>query len=147
MVVVCCSSCGAGLTGELSSEPLARLRDHDQPVPVGAWAVDPSARTVSRWERGMPRGEYRVIQTDPPGCVVVHPADRLNGALVDVAGRSAGCCGLDGCDGPNQACAACGAVVATARTDCWTTKEVRFLPLGTNMSSPRRRPFDPPRAG
>lgn len=82
----------------------------------------------------MPEGQRRVVETDPPGCVVVHPADRVNGALVEIAGRSAGCCGLDGCDGPNQACTTCGEEVATARTDCWTAKEVRFLPERTNMS-------------
>ena len=83
----------------------------------------------------MPEGHTRVVETDPAGCIVVHPADRINGALAEIDGRSAGCCGLDGCDGPNQACTTCGAEVATARTDCWTAKEVRFLPASTAMSA------------
>ena len=120
-------------------DPLPRLGDHDEPVPVGAWAVAPIARTVTVWERGMPEGQGKIVETDPPGCVVVHPADRLNEALVEIDGRSAGCCGLDGCDGPNQACATCGAEVATARTDCWTAKEVRFLPGSTTMSGAAAR--------
>ncbi len=33
-----------------------------------------------------------------------------------------GCCGLDGCDGPNLLCGNCGAEVATLRTDCWTPR-------------------------
>jgi hypothetical protein len=82
----------------------------------------------------MPEGQRRVVETDPAGCIVVHPDDRMNGALAEIYGRSAGCCGLDGCDGRNQACATCGAEVATARTDCWTAKEVRFLPAATTMS-------------
>lgn len=33
-----------------------------------------------------------------------------------------------GFDGPNRACATCGAVVATGWSDCWTQAEIRFLP-------------------
>jgi hypothetical protein len=33
--------------------------------------------------------------------------------------RLSGCCGLAGCDGPNQLCR-CGAEIGTLRTDCWT---------------------------
>jgi hypothetical protein len=75
----------------------------------------------------MRRGDFETIETDPPDAIVVHPDDRGEGALVDVP-DSNGCCGLDGLDGPNQTCAGCGAIVGTARTDCWTEKEMRFWP-------------------
>jgi hypothetical protein len=100
----------------------------------GRWAVDSLARTVEVWHQGMPQGQTVTEETDPAGSVVVHPYDRLEGALVDVEGRAAGCCGLDGLDGPNQRCAACGSVVGTARTDCWTAKEVRFWPDRVRVS-------------
>ena len=45
-----------------------------------------------------------------------------------VTGQAVACCGLDGQDGPNQACASCGQVLGTAWTDCWTQHEVRFTP-------------------
>lgn len=35
------------------------------------------------------------------------------------ARRLNGCCGLDGCDGPNRVCS-CGAEVGTEQSDCWT---------------------------
>ena len=34
--------------------------------------------------------------------------------------RLSGCCGLDGCDGPNRVCT-CGAYVGTEMSDCWTS--------------------------
>lgn len=33
--------------------------------------------------------------------------------------RLMGCCGLDGCNGPNIICA-CGAGIGTETSDCWT---------------------------
>lgn len=82
---------------------------------------------VRSWTKEMGQGDYEIKETDPRDAVVVHPNDRAEGALVAVPGSN-GCCGLDGLDGPNQACAACGALVGTARTDCWTEKEMRFWP-------------------
>lgn len=53
------------------------------PLLSGLWAAALMARTVSVWERGMPEGQRKVVETDPPECVVVHPADRVNGALTE----------------------------------------------------------------
>jgi hypothetical protein len=60
--------------------------------------------------------------------IVIHPDDRLPDAVVSIPGHSAGCCGLDGLDGPNQVCVRCRAVLGTARTDCWTEDAIWFLP-------------------
>ena len=40
---------------------------------------------------------------------------------------TSGCCGLDGLDGPNQACTACDSLVGTLRSDCWCVHEMRYL--------------------
>lgn len=125
-----CRACGNLLTRDLIRGVLGGGRDNAS-VKAGTFAVDPLARTIRFWMQGMPEGETNIRETDPVMCVVVHPDDRIPDALSDVIGRNAGCCGLDGCDGPNQQCSACGAVVATARTDCWTEHEVRFLPART----------------
>ncbi|MBT2118892.1 hypothetical protein KK141_11295 [Dyella sp. LX-66] len=58
--------------------------------------------------------------------------DDLNESVHDTydARRLNGCCGLDGCDGPNQVCR-CGADVGTLRTDCWTPRVFIPDPKGT----------------
>jgi len=45
--------------------------------------------------------------------------------------RLNGCCGLDGCDGPNLKCKNCGVYVATKMTDCWMPHCVAFEPEAT----------------
>jgi hypothetical protein len=42
--------------------------------------------------------------------------------------RLNGCCGLDGCDGPNLQCENCGTYVATKMTDCWQLHCIVFDP-------------------
>ena len=93
-------------------------------LPRGRMVLDAPARTVQRWAR--PGTTVEPTVQAPAGSVVVHPDDRLPDAVRTV-GSAAGCCGLDGQDGPNQGCA-CGALLGTAWTDCWTANEVRFLP-------------------
>lgn len=43
-------------------------------------------------------------------------------------GRRNGCCGPDGTDGPNLACAFCRAEIATESADCWTWQQVSLQP-------------------
>lgn len=45
--------------------------------------------------------------------------------LTSEAHRLNGCCGLDGCDGPNRVCE-CGNLVGTEKSDCWTPRV--FIP-------------------
>lgn len=61
------------------------------------------------------------------GAVSINPSDLLPDRLRP-DGPDSGCCGSAGLDGPNRACAACGAVVATEWGDCWTQAEIRFAP-------------------
>lgn len=39
--------------------------------------------------------------------------------------RLNGCCGYDGCDGPNQICVVCSADIGTLQNDCWTS--IQFI--------------------
>jgi hypothetical protein len=93
-------------------------------LPPGVVVTDPNPVTVWQVERGLPARE---IEQAPANAVVVRP-DALLAGSVAVTGVAAGCCGLDGQDGPNQACATCGQPLGTAWTDCWTQHEVRFDP-------------------
>jgi hypothetical protein len=127
MMVVRCASCGAPLTMPLDVVGADRIDltvCGDSTLPRGAMVVEAPARTVERWAR--PGTALAPLVQAPAGSVVVHPEDLLPGVAREV-GQAAGCCGLDGQDGPNQGCA-CGAVLGTAWTDCWTANEVRFLP-------------------
>lgn len=103
-----------------------RVAAQQPTLPPGVFVIDDRAVTVEVW---YPRENRReTLEQVPSGSFVVHPDARLPGALSPVPGRDAGCCGLDGCDGPNQQCSSCGAIVGTAWTDCWTQYELRFLP-------------------
>ena len=127
MVIVRCGSCGAPTTVGLEVIEPDRIDltvCGETTLPRGRVVRAAPARTLERWAKAGTTGA--VIVQAPEGSVVVHPDDLLPGALHE-AGQAAGCCGLDGQDGPNQACT-CGAVLGTAWTDCWTANEVRFLP-------------------
>jgi len=93
-------------------------------LPAGIVVVDPEPVTVQVIARDGPVEELEQV---PAGSVVVRPDSIVPGAVV-VISEPVGCCGLDGQDGPNQGCAACGQVLGTAWTDCWTPHEVRLLP-------------------
>lgn len=127
MLVVHCGSCGAHLTMPLDpadADQIDLSACGSSTLPQGKIVRSAPARTVEQWARAGTTGAT-IVQA-PEGSLVVHPDDVLVEALQEV-GRANGCCGLDGQDGPNQACA-CGAVLGTAWTDCWTANEVRFLP-------------------
>ncbi|MFF9342593.1 hypothetical protein ACF1CG_22960 [Streptomyces sp. NPDC014773] len=61
------------------------------------------------------------------GSVVVAPGDVRGTVLVPERG-SGSCCGLDGSDGPDMNCAACGLPVARRIDDCSLWQAVRFEP-------------------
>ncbi|WP_045864566.1 hypothetical protein [Streptomyces sp. WMMB 714] len=62
----------------------------------------------------------------------------LGTGLSPLRGRRNGCCGLDGCDGPNLVCRRCGAEVATERSDCWTPQEVVLVPAAVEAVDANR---------
>ena len=123
-----CRACGAALTrdcrwgsaGEREATGAARSTVVPAGVVVQLREEDAVPVTAAGGEL-LRRHVY-----SPPGAVSANPADVLRGQLRS-CGTDNGCCGSDGMDGPNRACA-CGAVVATEWSDCWTQAEVRFLP-------------------
>lgn len=89
-----------------------------------------SERNQTRGEDFLRRGT--IMQEDGSyfqerqGVYIVHTDDVLHVHLTDDSKRLNGCCGLDGCDGPNLQCDVCRAFVATKMTDCWMPHCVVF---------------------
>jgi hypothetical protein len=126
VVVVACMRCGNRLSGPLVTTLHTALRldaqDGTPTIARGLVARDPDAQVT--WVQ-VGRGPRHEREKSPAGALVMHPDDA---AGLRSTGTDGGCCGSDGCDGPNRACTNCGVAVATALTDCWTAFEVRFAP-------------------
>jgi hypothetical protein len=79
----------------------------------------------------------KVIQEDGTyfrgrsGVYVVNLGDVVNVQLTSDSHRLNGCCGLDGCDGPNLQCESCKTYIATKMTDCWQPHCIVFDPATT----------------
>lgn len=122
-----CAACGRALTRGCRWGGQA---DYDSGCAMGAAPVPEGV--LVRFDREDAAPIYRggevigVKVFSPAGAIAADPKDVRPSALVSV-GRDNGCCSSDGQGGPNRACL-CGAVVATAWSDCWTQAEVRFLP-------------------
>ncbi|MFB6894129.1 hypothetical protein ACFCX4_33015 [Kitasatospora sp. NPDC056327] len=103
MAVFTCANCLLPLTGSLR-----RARP----------SADAGKRSGHRTAPpGITRGTYAA---DPDGGFLLHPDDAPGTAPHPDHRRRNGCCGLDGLDGPNLVCSACGTEVATRQSDCWT---------------------------
>jgi hypothetical protein len=125
--VLHCGRCGAGLTQGLvirsTKDPKTPPPEHrsGQPLCTSGQAYKsyvPIAR-ISHWV-GHSAPEFvpqHWLNPDDVASAVKNVADRA---------RLAGCCGPDGCRGPNKRCRRCGAVVDTLMADCWT--EQVFIP-------------------
>ncbi|GAA2079733.1 hypothetical protein GCM10009801_37530 [Streptomyces albiaxialis] len=127
-----CVRCQGEVTGPVRE---VRLPDvDDAPVPYsrpdgeeecpprvgpGVFALDPPREPRATGTVRLPAGLAGVVlaRADVRG-VRLHPG----------RGRRNGCCGLDGCDGPNLVCATCGTDMATEQSDCWTPQQVTLLP-------------------
>ncbi|MFJ3926360.1 hypothetical protein [Streptomyces sp. NPDC090022] len=126
MFVFVCAGCGASLTIPLSQVALP-VHAHQKygngiQLPVlmesGTFAVDPE-----------PSG--------PPGAVVIAPGDAGGTVLIPNHRGGGYCCGLDGADGPNVACAECGLPVASRIDDCSLWQATWLAP-----NAVRRLPVD-----
>lgn len=135
MTVFACEGCGAALTAPVSQVALPvhayQKWGNGVQLPVlmeaGTYAVDPDP-TGPPWrpwsEIGADEAEARGVfapvdglSFGAPGAVVVAPGD-MHGTVL-IPERCVGyCCGLDGGDGPNLACAQCGRAVATRIDEC-----------------------------
>jgi hypothetical protein len=99
-----CPVCRAAITRPLlpmAAEEQICLEDGKAAVPEGRFG----ASSDDYW-------------TGSEGCVVVNIADLVGTKPHPDPHRLNGCCGLDGCDGPNLTCQN-GHEVGTERSDCW----------------------------
>ncbi|MCP9956540.1 hypothetical protein [Streptomyces sudanensis] len=145
MFVFVCAECGAGLTAPLSRVVLP-VHAHQKygnaiQLPVlmepGTFAVEPEpwGPPWRRWEDVDPdepaaRGIHAPIlalSDGVPGAVVIAPGD-VRGTVLIPEKCSGYCCGLDGADGPNLACEACGLPVASRIDDCSLWQAVWLAP-------------------
>ncbi|GGX08899.1 hypothetical protein GCM10010297_32990 [Streptomyces malachitofuscus] len=143
MFVFVCAGCGAELTVSLSEvvlPPHARQKyGNGVQLPVlmeaGTFAVDPDpwGGPWRLWDEVEPgeaeaRGIYapvHALSDGTAGAYVIAPGD-VRGTRLILEKRDGACCGLDGADGPNLACEACGLPVATRVDDCSLWQAVRL---------------------
>ncbi|GHG82054.1 hypothetical protein [Streptomyces griseocarneus] len=130
-----CVRCDAVLTAPVSRVPYPAYARHTygngRSLPVlmesGTYAVDPEpfGPPWRQWSEIDPaeaeaRGVFAPVHAlsfGMPGSIVMAPGDAHGTVLIPE--RTEGfCCGLDGRDGPNLACARCGQEVATRVDDC-----------------------------
>ncbi|MFJ4467471.1 hypothetical protein ACIP2X_08240 [Streptomyces sp. NPDC089424] len=159
MFVFVCVRCDAELTAPLSQVALpAHARQqygNGLQLPVlmesGTFAVEPEpwGPPWCRWEEIDPdeaaaRGIYApvpALSDGAPGAIVIAPGD-TRGAVLIPEKRGGACCGFDGGDGPNMACAACGLPVAARIDDCSLWQAVWLAP-----NAVRRLPVEGTDAG
>jgi hypothetical protein len=104
-----CRSCGRALSRGLTQEVVEPIDENGQPfVPSGSWHISDGS-----------------VYTGTDGKFVININDALNLRDHPDSSRFNGCCGLDGCDGPNFLCE-CGVEVATERSDCWIPHALIF---------------------
>lgn len=129
--ILCCAACEARLTPPLSivsgKAPGVIPPEYEEGKPL-----TPRGIAFKRWEA------IERSYSDVPALLEFVPQywlnpDDLTEAVRETrnARRLNGCCGLDGCDGPNQICQ-CGSDVGTLRTDCWTPRVFVPDPHHTN---------------
>ena len=112
-----CQKCGTHLTSELG------------------W-VSPSERNTKMGEQMLEKGS--ITQEDGSylqgieGVYIANPDDAINVYLTPETIRVQGCCGLDGCNGPNLLCENCKTYIATKMTDCWRVHCLLFDPSTTH---------------
>ena len=136
-----CTECGTALTRPVIRlpgvpQPRPEVNDEDrteQTIPVGHWAFDAEpAGWVPREDLPYDPDAIPGIANSRPfgtwNCPVLNAADLLDLPSHPNPGRSSGCCGRAGVDGPNVICPTCAVPVATMMDDCHTPQEVRLLP-------------------
>ncbi|ANU06832.1 hypothetical protein [Paraurantiacibacter namhicola] len=116
-----CQGCDRALTGEITVQSLK------DPSVQTACLID--QRPVCAKGSGFKSYEPLLRSHDPirPAALEFVPQYWLNpedfeatGKVTRKRGRTNGCCGLDGCDGPNIECRECGTEIGTKQSDCWT---------------------------
>ena len=139
MVVFRCRRCHGDVTAPVREAPLPDEDSTPAPfeLPIGeecpprmapgTFAYDPPEAGERVFRPHLAGGALGLQRAGLNGIVLAR-ADVRGTELTTLRGRRNGCCGLDGCDGPNLVCSACAAEVATERSDCWTPQEVVLVP-------------------
>lgn len=121
-----CARCARPLTRECREGAPAEWVETYEPE-ANATPAGVMARIDREIANDVTDGAERVVGRQvwsEAGAWSVNPADLLREHLRS-SGLDAGCCGSDGCDGPNRSCL-CGLVVGTEWSDCWTQHEMRL---------------------
>ena len=116
-----CLKCGIALTGEImvlsTKDPTVvapELRDGEPACPAGT-----AFKSHEPLQRVITQGRRAPLEFVPQ--FWANPQDfEAATQQTDDINRLAGCCGLDGCDGPNMLCRVCHTEVGTMQSDCWT---------------------------
>lgn len=157
MAVFGCAGCGAALTAAVSrvAPPIHLAATHWEEthpplLEAGTYAVDPDpvGPPWRRWEElraheAEERGWHapvHAVSDGPSGTLLLAPGD-TRGMRVILERAGGYCVGIDGRDGPNLACVACGLPVGTRMDDhgCWQL--VRFVPQAVvRLHAPPERP-------
>ncbi|MGW2839913.1 hypothetical protein ACWCWD_19215 [Streptomyces sp. NPDC001493] len=130
--VISCAVCGARLSVPVrevrppaEGETWTPLDSPVDPCPprmaAGTFARDPEPGRITR--RMLSEGSD-ASRAEPGAAVdlLLSPGDLVG--TTEIQGRWGGCCGPSGHDGPNLACAGCGAEVGVWIGDCYTWLEV-----------------------
>ena len=104
------------------------LTNHLMPVPI-AERNEKMGEDLLRF--GTVMQEDGIYFRGAEGLYYAHIDDVIQTKLTSDYRRCQGCCGLDGCNGPNLQCNTCESYVATKFTDCWRSHCVLFEPAST----------------
>ncbi|MGE7078108.1 hypothetical protein ACQKH1_07085 [Staphylococcus capitis] len=139
MVVFRCRRCHLELTAPVREVPLPDADSARPPYTLPEDEECPPRMRPGTFAYDPPEAGERVFRPHVPGAALGLQRANLNGIvlakadvhgteLTSLLGRRNGCCGLDGCDGPNLVCLVCTAEVATERSDCWPPNRSRSSP-------------------
>ncbi|MFD6533694.1 hypothetical protein [Streptomyces sp. NPDC060184] len=130
--VVSCAGCGTRLSVPVrevrpptEGEAWTPLDSPVDPCPprmaAGTFARDPKPGRITRGTLNK-GSEASGAERGAAGDLLLSPGDVVG--TTEIQGRWGGCCGPAGHDGPNLACAGCGAEVGLWIGDCYTWLEV-----------------------
>jgi len=139
MVVFRCRRCHGEVTAPVREVPLPDADSAPAPYELAKGEECPPRMRPGTFAYDPPEAGEHVFRPQVAGAalglrragltgIVLARADVRGTELTSLRGRRNGCCGLDGCDGPNLVCRGCAADVATERSDCWTPQEVVLVP-------------------
>lgn len=126
-----CAKCGRAL-----SRPLRILTDWHELATEDGVPLLPSGRLAIAGPELLNPWNGREPFSEHTGAPIACIGDLQN---TEPTGIRNGCCGPDGCNGPNLACV-CGQVIGTEQGDCWQTHFVEFGSLSVLVAAVQTRP-------